>query len=100
MMYFTKKLAKNAPMASARRYRTSRFLGMCFVIKNPTVTAGLKCDIEILPNAYTIRATAIAGHRATNHKPNVPAYFASNTTEPVASVTTTNVPMISAKNLF
>ena len=56
--------------------------------------------MDILPNAYTMSATATAGARATNHNPNVPTYFASRTTDPVANTTITKVPIISAKNLF
>ena len=47
-----------------------------------------------------MQATATAGASATNHRPNVPGYFTSKTTEPVANTTITNVPIISAKNLF
>jgi len=40
------------------------------VIRNPTVTAGLKWTIEIFPNAYTLIATPINGAIAMNGTPN------------------------------
>src|SRR5574337_457010 len=100
MTYFTNTLANSAPIISAARYKGKRFLGMCLVTRNPIVTDGLKCAIDIFPKAYTIAATATAGAKATNHRPNVPTYFASSITEPVANTTMTNVPINSAKNFF
>ena len=93
-------LPNSAPIISAMKYTGKRFFGICFVIKNPTVTVGLKCAIDIFPNAYTIIVTATAGARATNQRPSVSEYFTASTTEPVANTTTTNVPINSAKNLF
>jgi hypothetical protein len=37
---------------------------MCFVIRKPKVTEGLKCAIEILPNKYTHIATPTKGANA------------------------------------
>jgi hypothetical protein len=59
---------------------------MCFVIRNPRVTAGLKCAIEILPNKYTPIATPTKGANAIKEIPNIPRSLASVTTEPVATL--------------
>ena len=73
---------------------------MCFVIRNPRVTAGLKCAIEILPNKYTPTATPTNGANAIKGIPNIPCSLASMTTEPVANTTTIKVPITSAINFF
>jgi hypothetical protein len=45
-------------------------------------------------------ATPTKGANAINGIPKIPFVFASITTEPVASTTTMNVPIISAMNFF
>ena len=72
---------------------------MCFVIRNPRVTAGLKCGIEILPNKYTPLTTPIKGANVIKEYL-IPCSLASMTTEPVANTTMIKVPITSAKELF
>jgi hypothetical protein len=73
---------------------------MCPQIRKPSVTAGLKCAIDILPKRYTPIATPTKGANAINGSPSLPPNLASITTEPVANTTTMNVPITSAANLF
>ena len=68
------------------------------MIRNPIVTAGLKCAIEIFPNMYTAIAIPTKGANALNEIPNIPCILESKTTAPVAHTTTINVPMTSAMN--
>src|SRR5215208_6391503 len=73
---------------------------MCFVIKKPIVTAGLKCAMDIFPKRYILMATPTKGAKAINGIPSMPFILASKTTEPVAKTTTINVPITSARNFF
>ena len=73
---------------------------ICFVIRYPIVTAGLKCAIEIFPNTYTPIVTPTNGANAINEISNTPFILAFSTTEPVANKTRVNVPIISAINFF
>src|SRR5689334_5877903 len=65
MTHLTNRLPSNAPIISAAKYRPKSFFSKCFVTRKPIVTDGLKCAMDILPNAYTASATATAGARAT-----------------------------------
>jgi len=56
------------------------------VIRNPIVTAGLKCAIEIFPNMYTAIAIPTKGANALNEIPNIPCILESKTTAPVATL--------------
>jgi hypothetical protein len=74
---------------------------LCVLLfRNPRVTAGLKCAIEILPNKYTPIAIPIKGANAIKEISNIPCSLASVTTEPVANTTTIKVPITSAINFF
>src|SRR5215207_7573007 len=73
---------------------------MCLVIKKSSVTAGLKCPMDIFLKRYTPIATPTKGANAINGSPSLPTNLASMTTEPVANTTTMNVPITSATNLF
>lgn len=67
-------------------------------MKNPIVTAGLKCAIETFLKRYTAIATPENGAKAMNGTPRLPPSLASSTIEPVASTTTMKVPAVSARN--
>ena len=69
-------------------------------MRYPTVTAGLKCAIDILPKRYTPIVTPTNGAKAINGTPNTSFILASITTDPVANTTTIKVPITSARNFL